>query len=164
MGAEVRKEIGSLSEKISGLKAGTKYVIVVGGSAAAKKKKWSVEDAKRAAKKAKEAAQNAKKGLDHLKKAQEALKSGDAQGAKSIFEQARSFLSGVQGAVNEAKSAGESAADAVGAEKDSKARKALETASGGADKAVKFALNITNVFEKAAKAIGSAVEEASARK
>lgn len=156
MPAEVKKPIRALGEKISGLKAGTKYVFVL------PKQKPKLDNAKSTQKNSKTSAEGAAKLQKLLGQAHAAMKRGDKGNAKSFFDQAKQLYATVEKTAKEVEAFAKAAADDVESAVE-ETKEAYEAGKKAAETAKKNVDGIVKAGKNAIRAFGAMFEETNSR-
>jgi hypothetical protein len=156
--ADVKREVRALGQKITGLKAGDNVTLVL------KKPKPKVDatPAKKANKVAGDGLHSAKDALQELSRARGLAHSGDIKGARELVNQARDVLDELKRELPRAKDH----AKAMGQDADgapSEVKDGYGAAKDGADLSVGHLEKAIEGLEKALRATGAFVEEASNR-
>jgi hypothetical protein len=156
MPAEVKKPIKALGEKITGLKAGTKYVFVL------PKQKAKLDNAKSTTTNSRSSAESGAKLQKLLTQAHAAMKRGDKGQAKTFFDQARQVFSAVEKTAKEAEAFAKAAASDVESAVE-ETKQAYEAGKKAADAAHKNVDGIVKAGKDAIRAFGALFEETKSR-
>lgn len=156
--AEIKKNVTTLGQRITGLQAGNQYVFILKRPSL----RPDVENAHRATRIAHEQVLAHRKAITVLKQAREEAKRGNHDSAHSLLEQAKAAHAEVLKGIMDAKDFAQRAIDdAKDVHKDVK--NAYEAAKDSAEHAVKFAEKVAEGFPNALKALGALILDARSR-
>lgn len=157
--AEIKKNVTTLGQRITGLQAGNQYVFIL------KKPNLrpDVTNAHHATRIAHEQVVAHHKAITVLKQAREEAKRGDIEAAQRLLNEAKQAHGQVLRGIMDAKDFAQRALDdAKDVHKDVKS--AYDAAKDSAEHAVKFAEKVAEGFPNAVKALGAMLQEAMTRK
>ncbi len=155
---EVKREIRSVGQRLSGLTAGDQFTFVLKRP----KPRVDAENARRATSIVRDKLASAKRGIAALSAARAAAKQGNVEEALQAVDLAQSLLLALQGGLSDARDYSERAAQdessALAEVKD-----AYKAAKDSADLAVQHADKVFEAFDHALRAVGAFVNEAASR-
>lgn len=154
--AEVKKPIKALGERITGLRAGTKYVFVL------PKPKAKLDNAKSAAKLATEIVEQVGAIAKQLAAAKKSVGRGDFKGAETAVKAAKAAYDALGQKLKEAKLYAESAADDAGSAIED-LKNAFDLGKKAAQAALKHAEGLYKALADTIRAVGAQIEEAKGR-